>query len=368
LKGSSSTLPDATDITLGSNLTISGTILDVNTASLSGSFLPLSGGTMTGGILQPLAPSTGNSLANKTYVDAQVAGATIPDATTLVKGKVQLAGDLGGVGTSAAAPIISNLAITNPKVNPGGANTLKGTNSLTNVDDIILGSGLSLTVGAGPTLSVNSSSLSKAGAAQFGVVEFDPSGDLNATAANSGIAVVKPLSITLAKMTNLTANPRLIGSSGTNAVSEITLGGGLSLTGGILAVVGATIVQGNVTTSTTLTSGTLIFGLGTNGLLTVGGVGGIKTVLTQCAESDGLGAGAINTVSAAQSGGTYAARDQAPASPSTVIIGSGAQRNKDQIGEGATISMWNVTDNVVYEVRYWLTSAPPTSAFVFTRY
>jgi hypothetical protein len=47
-----------------------------------GPFLPLTGGTMTGEILQPLAPSTGNSLANKTYVDAQGTGATIPDATT----------------------------------------------------------------------------------------------------------------------------------------------------------------------------------------------------------------------------------------------------------------------------------------------
>jgi len=35
--------------------------------------LPLAGGTMTGPILQPLAPATGNALANKTYVDGAIA-------------------------------------------------------------------------------------------------------------------------------------------------------------------------------------------------------------------------------------------------------------------------------------------------------
>ena len=42
----------------------------------------------------------------KTYVDAQVAGATIADASTSVKGKIQLAGDLAG---SAAVPTVPGL-------------------------------------------------------------------------------------------------------------------------------------------------------------------------------------------------------------------------------------------------------------------
>ncbi len=55
--------------------------------------------------------------AVKTYVDAQVitAGST-PDATTTIKGKVQLAGDLGGPGTVASSPVISNNAITTIKI------------------------------------------------------------------------------------------------------------------------------------------------------------------------------------------------------------------------------------------------------------
>jgi hypothetical protein len=141
-------------------------------------------------------------------------------------------GDLNATASNSGIGVVKPLAITNPKVNPGGASTLKGTNSLTNVDDIILGSGLSLTAGAGPTLSVNTTTLNKAGAAQFGVVEFDPSGDLNATSLNSGIGVVKPLAITNAKMANMFAISQLKGSgSGGTTTTDITLGAGLTMSG-----------------------------------------------------------------------------------------------------------------------------------------
>jgi len=66
------------------------------------------------------APTLGGQAANKTYVDS-VAGAGAPDATTSTKGIVQLAGDLGGTGTAAGAPIISDGAITNAKVASGAA-------------------------------------------------------------------------------------------------------------------------------------------------------------------------------------------------------------------------------------------------------
>jgi arginase family enzyme len=230
LKGSGSGGPTIADISLGSNLTMTGSTLDVNTSSLSGSFLPLSGGTMSGSINQPIAPTLPNHVTNKSYVDAQIVIGT-PDATNLVKGKILLAGDIDPTST-ASAPLIKLQGITNPKINPGGASTLKGTNSLTNVDDIILGSGLSLSLGAGPTLTVNSSGLSKAGAAQFGVVEFDASGDLNATAINSGIGVVKPLAITNPKINPGGANT-LKGTNALTNVDDIILGSGLSLTFGM---------------------------------------------------------------------------------------------------------------------------------------
>ena len=54
----------------------------------------------------PLGTSTSlypTQNAVKTYVDAQVAGATIADANGITKGKIQLAGDLAG---TAAAPTV----------------------------------------------------------------------------------------------------------------------------------------------------------------------------------------------------------------------------------------------------------------------
>ena len=67
------------------------------------------------------ALGTSNSLyptqnAVKVYVDNQVAAATIADASTSVKGKIQLGGDLAGTGTTAAAPVISDNAITTSKL------------------------------------------------------------------------------------------------------------------------------------------------------------------------------------------------------------------------------------------------------------
>ena len=204
--------------------------LSVNTSSLSSTFLPLAGGTMSGAITQPLAPVAANDVVNKAYVDSK----TPNDATTSSKGIVQLAGDLGGVGTTAATPIISNVAVTNPKINPGAASTLKGTNSLSNVDDIIIGSGLDLSAGAGPTLSVVTATLPKAGATQFGVVEFDPAGDLVATAPNSGIGVVGTNKISYTKLQQ--AAPSSIMGTPSNGANPgnygaLTLGPSMSLTG-----------------------------------------------------------------------------------------------------------------------------------------
>ncbi|CCV02323.1 hypothetical protein IIV30_128L [Invertebrate iridescent virus 30] len=226
LKGSSSTSSTATDISLGSGLSMSGSTLSVDTSSLSSTFLPLSGGTMSGAISQPLAPAVGSDVANKAYVDAQVAAVVVPDATSSVKGIVQLAGDLSG---TASAPVVSPLAITNAKLaNLSAVSQLKGSSSTSSAaTDISVGTGL---VVSGSTLAMDTSTMSKAGNAQFGVVEFDSSGDLVQTSADSGIGVVKPLAITNPKLANMSGNSQLKGSSSTSsATTDITLGSSMSM-------------------------------------------------------------------------------------------------------------------------------------------
>ena len=61
------------------------------------------------------------------------------------------------------------------------------------------------------------------------MVEFDPSGDLTQTAANSGIGLVKPSAITNAKL-NPGSNSTLKGTSTTGVVSDIVLGPSMSMT------------------------------------------------------------------------------------------------------------------------------------------
>ena len=60
--------------------------------------------------------------AVKTYVDSQVASGA-PDATSSVKGKIQLAGDLGG---TASSPTVPGLALKAPINNPAFTGTVTG--------------------------------------------------------------------------------------------------------------------------------------------------------------------------------------------------------------------------------------------------
>jgi hypothetical protein len=197
-----------------------------------GPYLPLSGGTMSGAILQPLLPTTNNELTNKNYVDSQISN--IPDATPLVKGKIQLAGDLTG---TASFPTVSLFAITNSKLsNMTATSQLKGSSQFSStVTDISLGTGLSMT---GSTLNATGVAVPTAGNTQFGVVEFNAAGDLTETSLNSGIAVVKALAITNSKLSDMTAVSQLKGSSSSSsAVTDISLGTGLSMSGSTLNII-----------------------------------------------------------------------------------------------------------------------------------
>jgi hypothetical protein len=65
---------------------------------------------------KPVIPSI-VGLASEIFVTNAITSSATPDATTTATGKVQLAGDLGGTGSTAAAPVISNNAITTAKIN-----------------------------------------------------------------------------------------------------------------------------------------------------------------------------------------------------------------------------------------------------------
>ena len=194
----------------------------VNKSYTDSTFLPLSGGIMGGQIVQPSGPSSVNDLVNKAYVDSQVA----PDATTLVKGKIRLAGDLSG---TADAPLVKPNAITNVKlVTLSNVSQLKGSSSTSaDATDIALGTGLSM---SGTTLNV--AATADATTTSKGVVQL--AGDLSGTAASPEVA---PLAITNAKLADLSGTSQLKGSSDTSAsTTDIALGTGLSMSGTTLNV------------------------------------------------------------------------------------------------------------------------------------
>jgi hypothetical protein len=72
-----------------------------------------------------------------------VSSIAVPDATSTIKGKLQLAGDLSG---TASSPSVANLAITNAKLaNLSSSSNLKGSSSSSAVaTDITLGPGLNM--------------------------------------------------------------------------------------------------------------------------------------------------------------------------------------------------------------------------------
>jgi hypothetical protein len=95
-----------------------------NQSSTDNRYVKLSGSTMAGNLSFPTgtkitvadAPISSTDVVNKLYVDANLSSATIGDATASSLGKIQLAGDLAGGGSTAAVPIISNNAITTAKL------------------------------------------------------------------------------------------------------------------------------------------------------------------------------------------------------------------------------------------------------------
>ena len=100
---------------------------DLNSPVFSGTpSLP----TGTTGVTQT-SGNNSTALATTAYVQTAMASATVVDANTTTKGKIQLAGDLGGSGTTAAAPVISDNAISTAKIANGAVTDAKFFGSLT---------------------------------------------------------------------------------------------------------------------------------------------------------------------------------------------------------------------------------------------
>jgi hypothetical protein len=124
--------------------------------------------------------------AVKTYVDAQVASATIADADAVTKGKIQLAGDLGG---TAAAPTVPALATKENIANKSTATTLGTSDQLfptqnavkTYVDTNITSVNSTITTLQG-TVTAN------ANAATTAIAAVQADVDANETAANNALA------------------------------------------------------------------------------------------------------------------------------------------------------------------------------------
>ena len=88
-----------------------------NQAATDARYLQLAGGTLAGSLTIPTAkvltitdaPSNNTDATNKSYVDAAISNSTIADATSSSAGKIQLAGDLAGVGSSASTPKVGSV-------------------------------------------------------------------------------------------------------------------------------------------------------------------------------------------------------------------------------------------------------------------
>ena len=109
-----------------------------NIGTTDARYVQLAGSTMQGNLQFPTGkkitltdlPALSTDAANKAYVDASI---TV-DATTLVNGKIRLAGDLTGTATS---PTIASGAITDVKIATGINPTKVGLGNVNNTSDLL---------------------------------------------------------------------------------------------------------------------------------------------------------------------------------------------------------------------------------------
>ncbi len=109
-----------------------------NIGTTDARYVQLAGSTMQGNLVFPMnnkitltdLPTLSSDAANKAYVDASITA----DATTLVNGKIRLAGDLTG---TAASPVIVSGAITDAKIATGISPSKVGLGNVNNTSDLL---------------------------------------------------------------------------------------------------------------------------------------------------------------------------------------------------------------------------------------
>ncbi len=251
LLGSGLSGTSATEITLGTNLSFTGNTLNatggsasaattsaLGTIQLAGDLggtataptvpgltakAPLASPAFTGTPTAPTAAAGTNTtqIATTAFVLANAGGAP---ATTSALGTVQLAGDLGGTAT---APTVPGLTAKAPLASPAFTGTPTAPTATAGTNTTQIATTAFVLANAGGTPATTSA---------LGTVQL--AGDLGGTATAPTIAAsavtttkIAANAVTYAKMQAMTAN-KLLGSglSGT-AVSEVTLGSGLSFTG-----------------------------------------------------------------------------------------------------------------------------------------
>jgi hypothetical protein len=244
----------------------------------------------------------------KDYVDSSVSSGA-PDATTVLKGKIKLAGDLAGTNSSADIPVISNNAITTVKISNDAVTTDKI------ADGTIVDADLSATAAIADTklatiatsgkVSNSATTATDANTAST-IVARNSSGDFTAgmitasltgnvtgnvsgTAANvTGIVAVANggTGSSTQNFVDLTTAQTVAGAktfSGNTAVSgssTLTVGTGATALGGTLGVTGATTLSSTLSAgASTLSSATITNNATVGGTLTATGATTLSSTL-----------------------------------------------------------------------------------------
>jgi surfactin synthase thioesterase subunit len=192
----------------------------------------------------------------KDYVDAQITTATIPDATSSLKGKIQLSGDLSG---NASSPLIANNAITTIKILDSNVTDAKiATISGSKVIGNILGNAATATKLAVP-ITINGVSFDGSANISFSTntvntLTFNNGGAGDASGTNFNGSLAKTISYN-----TIGASP-LAGSSSITTTGTISNG---TWNGNTIAV------ANGGTGATTLTSNGVLIGNGISAVTTV---------------------------------------------------------------------------------------------------